>query len=70
MHCAIAILYGGTIWLSCLAYAVIVGGSWGWVLVMAPLIVSGSAAAILTVDGLVQAAINAWRSFRKVKAAR
>lgn len=68
MHCVIAILYGFTIWLSCLAYAVIVGGRWGAVFCMAPLIVSGASAVLLTVDLATCGLVRAWRAYRKVKA--
>lgn len=67
MHCLIAILYAAIIWLSCLAYALIVGGRWGLVLAFTPFIVSGAAAAILTLDALLSVVIEAFRRSRKVK---
>lgn len=53
MHCVVAIMYGFIIWLATLAYALIVGGNIGRVLILTPFIVSGASAVILTIDLLL-----------------
>ena len=67
MHIVVAVLYGFIFWLSCLAYALIVGGRWGVVALAMPLYVSGASAVILTIDLIVHLALRAIR--RKAKPA-
>lgn len=50
MHILIAALYGGTLWLSLTAYALISGVGVGLPLALAPFIVSGGAVAVLVAD--------------------
>lgn len=64
MHVVIAVLYGFTFWLSCLAYAVITQGRWGAVALALPLFVSGGAAVLLTLDLAIHLICRAWRRYR------
>lgn len=64
MHVVIAILYGFTFWLSCLAYAVITQGRWGLVALAMPLFVSGASAVLLTLDLVIHSFILLWRRLR------
>lgn len=67
MHVVVAVLYGFTLWLSCLAYAAIVCGRWGVVALAMPLFVSGGAAAILTLDLIWTGLSKAIRHAKKIK---
>lgn len=50
MHVLLVLLYGGTIWLSALAYTLIAGGPFWLVAACGPFIVSGSMMAIWAGD--------------------
>lgn len=57
MHIVIAGLYSAIIYLSILAYMVIVGLHPGWVLVTGPVIISGLIAALITAELFVSWAL-------------
>lgn len=60
MHILIAAIYGATLWLSLVAYALILGTGVGVALAVAPLVVSGAALALLVVDCVIRAACRAY----------
>jgi hypothetical protein len=54
MHVLIAGLYATIIWLSLLAYMLIVGLHPGWVLLLGPVIISGVIAVLLALDFILE----------------
>ena len=52
MHVVLTILYGVTVWLSLIAYALITGVSITAIVIGGPVVISGSIATILTLDYL------------------
>lgn len=50
MHVLIAFIYGGTIWLAVLAYALITNGPSGYIALAGPLIISGGMLLIWALD--------------------
>lgn len=74
MHIVIAGLYSAIIYLSLLAYMVIVGLHPGWVLVTGPVIISGLIAALITAEIFVawlsKGARWMWRSLGTVRLRR
>lgn len=62
VHVLIACLYAATLWLSLVAYLLIVGGPWHLALVFAPLLISGGAIALLVLDLTLLGIRWLWRS--------
>lgn len=62
MHVVIAILYGGIIWLSVLAYVGITHGAILPILLLAPIIISGAALGIIVLDLMLAACVWLWRN--------
>jgi hypothetical protein len=60
MHILIAVIYGATLRLSLVAYALILGDGLGVALALAPFIVSGGAVAVLVADCAIRAACRAY----------
>lgn len=50
MHVAIALLYGGTIWLSVMAYMLINGGPFWTVAACGPFVITGAMAALWALE--------------------
>ena len=67
MHVLIAGLYAVTIWLSALAYVIIVGGSLLTFLVWSPFIISGAIVALVVLDLAVRGVGWTWRRWRPVR---
>lgn len=61
MHVFIAAMYGAIVWLAGLAYCVIIGLPLFAYLLVSPFVISGVAAAILTLDLLAWSLAKAWR---------
>ena len=68
MHVVIATLYGITIYLSVLAYIIIIDGPLVAFLGLAPVIVSGAIVALFALDLAVRGVGWAWRRWRQVTA--
>lgn len=60
MHIVISCLYAVVVWLSLMAYLVIVDGPWLWGLFASPFVVSGVIAALLVLDAAVRGARWLW----------
>lgn len=67
MHVLIAGLYAVIIWLALLAYVVIVKGPMIKFLVLSPFVISGSIAAIITLDLVVRGVCWMWQRWRPVR---
>lgn len=55
MHALIAGLYAVVLWLSLMAYLLIVDGPWLWALVLSPFLISGAILALLLLEGALWA---------------
>ena len=62
MNVLIAALYAVIIWLSLMAYLVIIDGPWLWALFASPFIISGVIVALLALDRLMAVVHWLWRS--------
>lgn len=62
VHVLIACLYAVTLWLSLVAYLLIIDGPWRLALVFAPLLISGGAIALLLLDLTLLGIRWLWRS--------
>jgi hypothetical protein len=62
VHVLIACLYAVTLWLSLVAYLLIVDGPWLFALLAAPLLISGGVVALLVLDAALWGARWLWRS--------
>lgn len=62
VHIVIAILYATTLWLSLVAYLLIVDGPWHLALAFFPLLISGGAIALLLLDLTLLGIRWLWRS--------
>ena len=71
MHAAIAILYGFTIWLACVAYTAIVYPDWaGVVAALCPLIVSAATVVALALDLALLGALWLFRRLPRPRSPR
>lgn len=61
MHILIASLYAGTIWLSLLAYTIIIDGYWPEVVVAGPVIISSTTIWLLVIERLANRVISRLR---------
>lgn len=61
MNVVISGLYAVIIWLSLMAYLVIIDGPWLWALFASPFIISGVIVALLALDAAVRGAHWLWR---------
>lgn len=66
MHIVIASLYSIIIWLSLLAYTIIVGGFWIVALVAGPFIISAIVIGLIALDMLV-ARLARWFSRKRIR---
>lgn len=64
MHVLIAGLYACLLWLSLMAYLVIVDGPWVPALILSPVIISGAILALIVLEALVAGATATWRWWR------
>lgn len=62
VHVLIACLYAVTLWLSLLAYLIIIEGPWLFALLAGPAIISGGVVALLLLDAAVWGVRWLWRS--------
>lgn len=62
MHVLIAVLYAVILWLSLLAYLIIIDGPWNLALAFAPFIISGGVVALLLLDAALWGVRWLWRN--------
>lgn len=62
MNVVISGLYAVIIWLSLMAYLVIIDGPWAWALIASPFIILGVIVGLLGLDALLRGAHWLWRS--------
>jgi hypothetical protein len=62
VHVLIACLYAVTLWLSLLAYLIIIEGPWLFALLAGPLLISGGVVALLLLDAALWGVRWLWRS--------
>lgn len=67
MHVLIAGLYAVTIWLSALAYVLIVGAPLFTFLVWSPFVISGAIVALIVLDLAVRGVSWTWRRWRPAR---
>jgi len=62
VHVLIAGLYACLLWLSLMAYLVIIDGAWFPALVLSPVIISAAILALILLEALLAGALWLWRS--------
>ena len=62
VHVLIAGLYACLLWLSLMAYLLIVDGPWVPALILSPVLISGAILVLILLEALVSGALWLWRS--------